>query len=1124
MRRSFVSRALVLALVVGGAAAYGALPDSVPAASAAVDVPPPILLSDAGAEGPGVAVADDGTAHIAWWEDRDDGAVVVYCRLPRGATSCDRTEELASADFHDGPVGVVLRDDGTLYLLFNDIFTTFALVSTDGGDSFGAPKAVGTVVPESAVVGPGLNTLMTGYSGSAAPEGAGVQVMPTDDTQVTGYADLNDGLGRYYSGGVGLINETTPVTAYTDLTNTYVREYDATAGGDYNDVDNWLPSTTLSGENEPHVVTGPNGSFLMTHIEYDGNPLRDAYQVRRISPADGSLGDPFLASDISASLFGTLTADSEGGLTAVWTDDGDKADVRSSYAKDSDGFTPPGVVAENVRAYNLRVSTAGDAGGVVVWDDNNDQGKVYAAPIPVGGVVPDTDPPSEPPTSVGGFKPPKNTQKCTTSVTIKPGVVAAVQGGGCFDEAPKNVWTTSGDVNVNGIRFIGSKASTKVMIDTAKHTITATAGVVQSAGPLIFSKDAGTWDVDGRTTFEGLEKYGIKLFDFKALGQASVTFANGEAKVDVNLALPRPFDVVTGGTTLTTTTKKGLSLVGIKLGVPSLSVGVFEMRNLSVTYDASSSTFTGHVDLKLPPSGEFSTLTVGFKQGKLVRLALKYGGPPFPFTVYPGLWIKSAGFDYDGTDGFALGGGAELAVPTMDGPITFDAIGDPPGTGNGFRYAQPTNGPAKLRLGGTLAFFGFDLANAEAHFTPADAAFGFSANVDVGYPSLGVRGDVAGDVDLKNGTFYSEASLEACAFFCINAEGVISNVGIAACVKLDFFVTDIEMMVGYKWQGGLTSGSCDMGSFKEPASGTQPATDSVVVSSSGTIYTPYRAGVTTYTADIPGQGGVPQISVHDTVENETVSSDPAHPEEPQSSPHMALIPNPATNSVRLVLISEPSLAGNGYQVTALPGSVPVGAQKHASARREATSGITVAESYAPTDVTAKVTGSGRSRKVVWTATHLAEAGRILRFVETDASGLQHVLKETSDESGAMPFTVADGKAGKRSIEAVVVTSEGVAISSTPVATFTAPGYVLPAKASKLKLKLQKKGRLGVTWKGKRSRSWLVLVTVEDGRRLRLTTTRNAVAIPGVERKEKVAVSVVGVDAQGRRGKVTTAKR
>ncbi len=158
MRRSFVSRALVLALVAGGAAAVRGAAGLGAAASAAVEVPAPILLSSDGASGPGVAVADDGTSHIAWWEDRDDGAVVVYCRLPRGATSCDRREELATADFHSAQVGVVLRDDGTLYLLFNDFFTTFALVSTDGGDSFGEPKAIGTVAPESAVVGPGLNT------------------------------------------------------------------------------------------------------------------------------------------------------------------------------------------------------------------------------------------------------------------------------------------------------------------------------------------------------------------------------------------------------------------------------------------------------------------------------------------------------------------------------------------------------------------------------------------------------------------------------------------------------------------------------------------------------------------------------------------------------------------------------------------------------------------------------------------------------------------------------------------------------------------------------------------------------------------------------------------------------
>lgn len=1093
----------------------------------------PILLSDNSASGPGVAVAEDGTAHFAWREERGDDTYIVYCRMQRRAQACDRREEFGPTPLRSfGPVDVVLRPDGTLYIVAFfccdgiDGATTL-WESFDGGTTFSEPRVIGTVGTGSTTIGPGLNTLMTGYSGSASPEGAGVQVMATDDAPPTGYANLNDGLDRYYSGGVALINETTPITAYTDLANTYLRQYDATAGGDYNDPANWLPSTTLSGEDEPTIVSGPNGAFLMTHIEYDGNPLRDAYQLRRISPADGSLSDPFLASDISASLFGTITADSAGGLTAAWTDDGDRAAIRSSHSEDGAGFTAPGVVVEDVRAFNIRVSTAGDAGGFVVWDDNQNQGKVFAAPIPVGGVEPDTNPP-EPPTSVGGFLPPKNTDKCTKTVTIKPGVIAAVQGGGCFEEGTGGNWSTKSDVNVNGIRFVGTKDSTRVTVDTKKHTITATAGVVQSAGPIIFSKDPGTWDIDGVTTFEGLEKFKIKLFDFPALGQASVTFADGTAKVHVNLALPKPFDIVTGGTTLTTTMKKGLSLVGIKIEVPSLSVGIFEMRSLSVTYDASSSSFTGHVELKLPPSGKYSTLTVGFRKGKLVRLALAYGGPPFPFTIYPGLWINSAGFDYDGTDGFALGGGADLAIPLSDGPITIDVLGSPPGTGGGFRYADPTNGPARLDLRGTLGLFGFDLANTHAYFVPSDGQFGFATNIDIGWDRLGISGHVTGDVDLNQGTFYSEAALTGCVLICVSGKGVISDVGVAACVDIDLWVTSLQFLVGYKWLSGLTAGTtCNTGAFKTPPAGSAPAPSGVVVGGDGTIYVPYSAGTTSYTVDIPGQGGMPQVSIHDQLSNETVTVDPAHPDEPQSSDHMALIPSPGTDSVRVVLINEPGIVGigNSYSVTPLPGSVPLARNRARRAgSRETTTGITVASSYDAARVSAEVTGAGRHRSVQWSATNLTAAGRTLQFVETDAHGLQHVLDATAAETGSMDFTVADGRAGQRTIEAVVVNAEGTPLSSTDVATFKAPGWVLPAKPVRLNLKVGKKDRLSVTWQGKRAAGWLVLVKIEDGRRLRITTKRATVTIPQVGRREKVKVTVRGIDQQGRRGPAAAKKR
>ncbi|MDE0775286.1 MAG: hypothetical protein OSB43_03285, partial [Nocardioides sp.] len=70
----------------------------------------------------------------------------------------------------------------------------------------------------------------------------------------------------------------------------------------------------------------------------------------------------------------------------------------------------------------------------------------------------------------------------------------------------------------------------------------------------------------------------------------------------------------------------------------------------------------------------------------------------------------------------------------------------------------------------------------------------------------------------------------------------------------------------------------------------------------------------------------------------------------------------------------------------------------------------------------------------------------------------------------------------------------------------------------------KKDKLTATWKGKGARSYLVRVAVADGRRLLLLPARSKVVVPKVSRKEKVVVTVTGVDARGRTGKTATAKR
>ena len=473
--------------------------------------------------------------------------------------------------------------------------------------------------------------------------------------------------------------------------------------------------------------------------------------------------------------------------------------MRSSYSKDSDGFTAPGVVAENVRAYNLRVSTAGDAGGVVVWDDNTDEGKVFAAPIPVGGVVPDTDPPS------AAADQRRRVQAAEEHQEVHH--LGDDQAGRGRGGPGWRLLRRGAEGRQDADHLDDRRRRQRQRHQVRRHEVLdqghrrheephdqRTAGVVQSAGPIIFSKDAGTWDVDGKTTFEGLEKFGIKLFDFKALGQATVTVRRtARPRSTANLALPRPFDIVTGGTTLTTTTAKGLSLVGIKIGVPSLSVGVFEMRDLSVTYDASSSSFTGHVDLEAPArAASTPTSTVGFRKGKLVRLSLDVRRAAVPVHhLSRALDQRAPASTTTAPTGSLLGGGAELGVPTI-------GAGRSPSTRSAARRApvaasaspSPTSGPARLDLAGTLEALRLRPGERARPLHPGRRRSSASTARRHRLPAARCPRRCPRRRRPHRGHVLREASLEGCVFVCVDGQAVISNIGVAACIKIDLFVTD----------------------------------------------------------------------------------------------------------------------------------------------------------------------------------------------------------------------------------------------------------------------------------------------------------------------------------------------
>ncbi len=219
------------------------------------------------------------------------------------------------------------------------------------------------------------------------------------------------------------------------------------------------------------------------------------------------------------------------------------------------------------------------------------------------------------------------------------------------------------------------------------------------------------------------------------------------------------------------------------------------------------------------------------------------------------------------------------------------------------------------------------------------------------------------------------------------------------------------------------------------------------------------------------------------------------------------------------MIVQDSIIPKNYKITTAAGSPRLAQRTMAvvAGKKETMPAFTVAQSYPTTAVTASISGRDRARTLTYEASNLDDAQRSVRFVETGPGGVTRELGTTTSASGTLPFTPTPGPAGRRSIQAVVLNVDGLPVTTTSVATYDAPGWVLPGKPSKLKLSVSKKGALSISWKGSRSKSYQVRVAVADGRRLLFVPQKGKVVVPGVSKKEKVVVTVTGVDVRGLEG-------
>src|SRR6201999_2037413 len=213
-------RCCLIVLVLVLVAAPAARADDDPAAFAHQTSAPVVLSTDAHDSDPAVAVDTNGTAYVVWMRSSDNS--VRYCRLPRGATACDVSKFFTGPSASDalGAARVVLEGPGKPDVVYNRISDSALFIrrSTDGGANFTARTAFGTGVPESVVAGPGSSLSISrgaGYYGMEYgdyPLGGSGGFVYLDGSQVGEPSPLFDG-------GVGLVDSTTPLVAYTDDTN-----------------------------------------------------------------------------------------------------------------------------------------------------------------------------------------------------------------------------------------------------------------------------------------------------------------------------------------------------------------------------------------------------------------------------------------------------------------------------------------------------------------------------------------------------------------------------------------------------------------------------------------------------------------------------------------------------------------------------------------------------------------------------------------------------------------------------------------------------------------------------------------------------------------------------------------
>ncbi len=935
---------------------------------------------------PAIAVDESGTAHIVWNVSiigSDDD--MVYCRLPRGATSCERIQriDLPGEDF-SGPKVVITRNDEIVLVSPRCCFPqapVFTVTSSDGGDSFGPPVTVATEfsVLDEVALGPGDFSLALS-GGNSGPDFASIwRAAPLDGSNPGPRIPLSP-FPKAYSVSTGFPDPTSPIVAYSDLNDVYFRQWDGS--GDYNDVGNWLPEgPRVASGSEPKLAGGVRGVYLI----YLGSQPPYQYFVRSY---DGS-GFPASSEKVvsnpgtgQSAIRRDFIQDAEGNLHAVFLQRNKSGDWILKHRVSRDGNQswngsetlanggPAGVL------YHLRAGAAPDGGGGIVGD-NNDGGRVWFAPF--GPLKP----------TPGGCKP-----------FVKLGQTKVRALKGCFKKKKgTKTWVASGPVKVNGIDIepkggggsnssgAGVSAGFKVTAKPGGRTLMTSGAARVHAGAVLLDIGKVNWKLPAKngkvvklgtgdgSVFKNLGKYAKEVYDLPVIGDAELKIEGSGTEIPTHFRMPGILGSVSGDTTLATD-QYGFDSKNLKIDVPKAAIGLLHLAGIEIKYDGADR-FSGDARIALPPqySKEIAEVSFVIEDGELT--VLKVEPPPFNPTLpivgsppSPIVGLDRIDFSYIRAPGSRL----------FEGGVYL--IGGPKGLGlqldGKISLKFPNSGPTTLSAGGDLKvvtpLVKLPLGNGSATYA---VGFPGSLKFSGSFSVLGVSGMVSGFIDLKSGKFSASGNAHKGG---LSGEAVISSKGMAACVS-----APLVPSFGFGWKWGSLFPSAPLcpglGSYKiaAPTSSASVSSAAAAVSATGANL---PKGLGEAAIAVLGVGGAPDITVTGP-DGMTLASGATEVE--QAPYRITRVP---AESRTVVQVASP--IGGDYLIDLQPGSVPIDR-------------VMTAKALPEPKVTAKVGGKGRKRRVGFRIRKIA--GQRVTFAE-QGGAVYRELKTTKKAKGSFRFSPA----------------------------------------------------------------------------------------------------------------------